>query len=68
VRTVAFSKVLTAKAEIEESVRNAFITMTTVETRTAKIEKHMCYTYKDCTFWENEANIQNIEFPSNFDF
>jgi hypothetical protein len=58
----------TVKAEIEQSVRNAFITMTTMETRTAKIEKHMYYTYKDCTFWENKAIIQNIEFPSNFDF
>jgi hypothetical protein len=68
VRTVAFSKVPTAKAEIEESVQNAFVTTTTVKTRTAEIEKHMCYIYKDCTFWENEAIIQNIEFPSNFDF
>ena len=68
VRTVAFSKVPTAKAEIEESVRNAFVTTTTVETSTAEIEKQKYYTYKDCTLWENEAIIQNIEFPSNFDF
>jgi hypothetical protein len=34
VRTIEFSKVPMAKAEIEESVQNAFVTMTTMETRT----------------------------------